>query len=206
MSRRSILVRWAIVAGVIALAGIGSLSWWLARSPQAAQIPERVCNGHVSGSTVAKLFAEKSETFTESADRFPVESRHDTRVTCALRLGEQDVSIRVEYPAGLPPKKNVEADEPHFAHLGQAYGYYSELGGTLLTTLPCPQPRWPKDTIRVVTGADATQRTSRWDEPVAPGMVDALADLSAEATRVAAKVFGCPGAGQLPDGPVNVRN
>ncbi|MFK4272338.1 hypothetical protein [Streptomyces milbemycinicus] len=192
------------IAVILTLA-LGAGIWWTISdsSPdnQEARIPARICHNRISGEKATPLLLTKGSKYEEDADSFGGWSSFGT---CEAKVGNR--RLYVGYQDALGHKRSYQPKGIPVS-LGNAYGSLTTGGGINLYVACTNTPRTVTEWLLI--GANATMVG---DEIEAGKKLNkstrglrALTEFTAQAVRdLTQDWFKCPGADQLPDGPVTI--
>jgi hypothetical protein len=192
----------AVLADVAALLSLGGLAgwFWAERADDAVRVPDRVCNGHISGRDAASLLPETGAQFAESSSESVRPSRRSGR-WCGLNAGSASVLFSYTqdraYTADAGAQR-ARASGDRLIELGPAKGVVRGNNASLYLTCRHSAPRSDQHRgLKVdvdyyppsqgpVSGDDAKLR---------------LVELAAESMRHVAGELGCDNTAELPDKP-----
>ncbi|MGY0057972.1 hypothetical protein ACWY4P_15670 [Streptomyces sp. LZ34] len=184
---------------------LGAGIWWATHKSrsdtQAINIPQRICHNRISGEKAEPLLPTKGSKYTEDADTF---GGWSSLGTCEAKV--DDSRIYVSYQDALGHKRSYHPKGIPVS-LGKAYGSLTT-GGAINLYVSCTNtPRTATEWLLI--GANATIVDDQIDDGQKLNKstrgLRALTEFTAEAVRdLTQDWFKCPGADQLPDGPVTI--
>lgn len=193
----------AIATSLILLTA-GTGTWWaLHDSPsdnEATRVPETVCDHRVSGDKVAPLLPNRGTKLQEDTYNFKI---WKSLGHCIIKGDEE--TVYVTYEDALENKRTQKGGIP--VTLGDAYGFLSPRGSIDLYVSCTSIPRSVSKRVLIGTSAsivqDKLEAGSKLDESTSG--LPALASFTAQVVRdLTQDWFKCPGADQLPAGPVTI--
>lgn len=184
---------------------LGAGTWWAANNSRSdthtIKIPQRICHNRISGEKAAPLLLAKGSKYTEDAKTF---GGWSLLGTCEAKV--DDSRIYVSYQDALGHKRSYRPKGIPVS-LGKAYGSLTT-GGAINLYVSCTNtPRTATEWLLI--GANATMVGDQIDDGrklnKSTRGLRALTEFTAQAVRdLTQDWFKCPGADQLPDGPVTI--
>ncbi|GAA2372011.1 hypothetical protein GCM10010246_78070 [Streptomyces cuspidosporus] len=184
---------------------LGPGIWWatheLRSDTQVANIPQRICHNRISSEKAAPLLPTKGSKYTEDADTF---GGWSSLGTCEVKA--DDSAIYVAYQDALGHKRNYHPKGIPVS-LGKAHGSLTTEGAINLYVSCINTPRTVTKWLLIGANATVVDREVEAGKKLNRSTrgLRALTEFTAQAVRdLTQDWFKCPGADQLPDGPVTI--